>query len=150
MQSFLISWRLRAQDLACQETREATASLRKSVEQQHLVSSRASAVSILQPKLTAALQGPEVRHPRQRLYQMAAADFQRKLDEACKRRSLGCGLGLGPGSSLFPLLCRKVTTSRMELASEPGGPDAAVWYGRAGALVGCDRKGFFLVPEILP
>ncbi|CAE7303057.1 unnamed protein product, partial [Symbiodinium necroappetens] len=50
-----------------EETREATASLRKSVEQQ------------------------------QRLYQMAAADFQRKLDEACKR---------------------KVTTSRMELASE--------------------------------
>lgn len=50
-----------------EETREATASLRKSVEQQ------------------------------QRLYQMAAADFQWKLDEACKR---------------------KVTTSRMELASE--------------------------------
>ena len=93
------------------------------MEQQHLVSPLLlSFLTAGEADSFAAGRGPVVPHPRQRLYQMAAADFQRKLDEACKRRRdvLGSGPRLLGSSVCSALLCRKVTTSRMELASEPG------------------------------
>ena len=52
---------------------------------------------------------------------MAAADFQRKLDEACKRPPKSHADACKAPFPCNALLCsaRKVTTSRMELASEP-------------------------------
>ena len=52
---------------------------------------------------------------------MAAADFQLKLDEACKRPPKSRADACRAPFPFNALLCsaRKVTTSRMELASEP-------------------------------